>query len=506
MSQQSQTVGKVFLVGAGPGDPGLITLRGIECLQQADAVLYDYLVNPQILAHASPTAQCTCLGQHGRTRIWQQSEINEEIVSLARQGKTVVRLKGGDPAVFARGAEEVQALVDQDIPFELVPGITAALAAASYTEVAVTHRELSSAVALVTGQEHAEKEQSSLDYEALARFPGTLVIYMGVTSADRWTSSLLAAGKPAETPVAIVRRCSLPNQETVHCRLDEVAQRLSRDQGIRPPVVVIIGVVADLPETVSWFEKRPLFGRRIMVTRPASQAKSLIKQLTVLGAAVTCQPAIEICPPQDWQAVDATLQDLTRFDWLVFSSSNGVRALLDRLLETGHDMRSLAGMRLAAIGPGTAEALGQYHLRVDLQPSEYRAEALAEALAPEASGRSFLLARASRGREVLAERLQEAGASVEQLVVYQSRDVTTVEADVREQLATGKVDWVTVTSSAIARSLAALFGDQLAGSRLASISPITSQTLRDQGLSPAVEAEQYTMPGLVAAILQAESA
>ena len=506
MSQQSQTVGKVFLVGAGPGDPGLITLRAVECLQQADAVLYDYLVNPEILAHVSPAAQCTCLGQHGQTRIWQQEEINEEIVALARQGKTVVRLKGGDPAVFARGAEEVQALVAQDIPFELVPGITAALAAASYTEVAVTHRELSSAVALVTGQEHADKEQSSLDYEALARFPGTLVIYMGVTSADRWTSSLLAAGKPAETPVAIVRRCSLPNQETVHCRLDEVAQKLSRDQGIRPPVVVIIGVVADLPETVSWFEKRPLFGRRIMVTRPALQAKSLVKQLTTLGATVTCQPAIEICPPQDWQAVDDTLQDLGKFDWLVFSSSNGVRALLDRLLETGYDMRALGGMRLAAIGPGTAEALAQYHLKVDLQPSEYRAEALVEALVPEASGRSFLLARASRGREVLAEGLQEAGASVEQLVVYQSRDITAVEADVSEQLANGKVDWVTVTSSAIARSLTALFGNQLAGSRLASISPITSQTLREQGLSPAVEAEQYTMQGLVAAIVQAESA
>ena len=506
MSQQSQTVGKVFLVGAGPGDPGLITLRAIECLQQADAVLYDYLVNPQILAHASPAAQCTCLGQHGQTRIWQQSEINEEIVNLARQGKTVVRLKGGDPAVFARGAEEVGILVEQGIPFELVPGITAALAAASYTEVAVTHRELSSAVALVTGQEHADKNQSSLDYEALARFPGTLVIYMGVTSADRWTTSLLEAGKPAETPVVIVRRCSLPNQETVHCRLDEVAQQLSRDQGMRPPVVVIIGVVADLPETVSWFEKRPLFGRQIMVTRPASQAQGLIKQLTTLGAAVICQPAIEISPPQDWETVDATLADLAKFDWLVFSSSNGVRALLNRLLETGCDMRALGGVRLAAIGPGTAETLEQYHLTADLQPAEYRAEALAEALASEAPSQSFLLARASRGREVLAERLQEAGATVEQLVVYQSLDVTVAEAQASEQLATGKVDWVTVTSSAIARSLAALFGDQLATSRLASISPITSQTLRELGLSPAVEAEQYTMQGLVAAIVRAESA
>jgi uroporphyrinogen III methyltransferase/synthase len=505
MSQQSQTVGKVFLVGAGPGDPGLITLRGIECLQQADAVLYDYLVNPEILRHANPVAQCTCLGQHGRTRIWQQNEINEEMVRLAHQGKKVVRLKGGDPAVFARGAEEVGALLKAEIAFELVPGITTALAAASYTEVPVTHREISSAVALITGQEHADKEQSSLDYEALARFPGTLVIYMGVTSVDRWSSALLEAGKPGDTPVALVRRCSLPNQETVHCRLDEVAQYLSRDEGMRPPVVVIIGVVAALPETVSWFEKRPLFGRRIMVTRAATQAQSLVKQLADLGAMVICQPAIEICPPQDWSEVDNILQDMGRFDWLVFSSSNGVRFLLDRLLETGYDMRVLGGVRLAAIGPGTAETLRQYHLTVDLQPSEYRAEALAEALAPQASGRSVLLARASRGREVLAEQLQQAGATVEQVVVYQSQDVTVPAANVSDQLAAGKIDWVTVTSSAIARSCAGLFGDQLAACRLASISPITSQTLKEQGLAPSVEAEQYTMQGLVAAIVQAES-
>jgi len=506
MSQQSQTVGKVFLVGAGPGDPGLITLRGIECLQQADVVLYDYLVNPDILSHVNPAAQCICLGQHGRTRIWQQEEINEEMVKLARQGKVVVRLKGGDPAIFARGAEEVGTLLEEGICFELVPGITTALAAASYTEVAVTHRELSSAVALITGQEHADKEQSSLDYEALARFPGTLVIYMGVTSADSWSRALMEAGKPSDTPVALIRRCSFPDQQTVHCRLDEVAKHLSRDHGMRPPVVVIIGVVAALPQTVSWFEKRPLFGRRIMVTRSALQAPDLVKQLTALGATVICQPAIKICPPQDWSEVDAILQDLSRFDWLVFSSSNGVRALLDRLLETGHDMRALGGVRLAAIGPRTADTLRQYHLTVDLQPTEYRAEALAEALSTQASGQSFLLARASRGREVLAERLQEAGASVEQVVVYQSQDVTTPEANVIEQLASGKVDWVTVTSSAIARSLASLFGDQLADCQLASISPITSKTLREQGLSPAVEAAQYTMQGLVEAILQAESA
>ncbi|MDE0736886.1 MAG: uroporphyrinogen-III C-methyltransferase [Pirellulaceae bacterium] len=505
MTQESQTAGKVFLVGAGPGDPGLITLRAVDCLRQADAVLYDYLVNPRILEHVSPTAECICLGQHGRTRLWQQDEINAKFIELARQGKTVVRLKGGDPAVFARGAEEVKALADEGIAFELVPGITAALAAASYTGVAVTHRELSSAVALVTGQEHEGKDESSLDYEALARFPGTLVIYMGVTSADHWTRCLLEAGKDPETPVVIVRRCSAPNQETIHCRLDEVAGKMA-DDGLRPPAVVIIGVVADLSGTLSWFEARPLFGQRVMVTRPVSQAQSLVKQLSELGAEVICQPAIEICPPQDWEAVDAILNDLSRFDWLVFSSSNGVRFLLNRLLEIGGDMRDLGGIRLAAIGPGTAETIQQYHLNVDLQPTEYRAEALAEALGPKVREQSVLLARASRGREVLAERLQEAGATVEQVVVYQSQDVLTVAEGVTERLAAGDVDWVMVTSSAIARSLVALLGEHLSTVRLASISPITSEVLRELGLTPTVEAEAYTMEGIVDAIVQAKMA
>ncbi|HIA18009.1 MAG TPA: uroporphyrinogen-III synthase [Planctomycetaceae bacterium] len=271
-------------------------------------------------------------------------------------------------------------------------------------------------------------------------------------------------------------------------------------------MIVIIGAVADLPRTLSWFEKRPLFGRQVMVTRPISQASSLIKELTSCGAHVICQPAIEICPPQNWEAVDAALQDLARFDWLVFSSSNGVRFLLDRLLETGSDMRALGGLRIAAIGPGTAEALQQYRLAVDLQPDQYRAEALADALVAEAPNRCFLLPRASRGREVLAERLTAAGATVEQLLVYQSLDVSVAEDQVSEQLAAGRVDWITVTSSAIARSLASLFGDQLKESRLVSISPVTSATLRELGLSPAVEAEDYTMAGIVAAIVQAESA
>ncbi|MCA9226352.1 MAG: uroporphyrinogen-III C-methyltransferase [Planctomycetales bacterium] len=504
MTREQLPMGKVYLVGAGPGDPGLITLRGAECLRRADVVLYDYLVNPRILKHARADAELSCLGKHGSTRLWTQHEINEAIVELAHAGRTVVRLKGGDPAVFARGAEEVETLVRHGIPFEIVPGITVALAAGSYCGIPITHRDLASAVALVTGQERHGKEASALDYESLARFPGTLVFYMGVTTVDEWTASLIAAGKDPATPAAIVRRCSWPDQRTIHCRLDEVAGRVAEER-LRPPTIVLVGDVVNLGPAMSWFDKRPLFGRRVLVTRPDHQAEALASLLEEAGAETLVQPAIAIEPPDDWTEVDAALHRLGEFDWLVFSSANGVRYTLRRLADLGLDARALGGVRLATIGPGTTEALAEFHLRGDLQPNEYRAEALAEALAGDASGQRFLLARASRGREVLAETLRAAGGLVEQVVVYRSSDVTQPDEAICEQLDRGRIDWVTVTSSAIARATAAMFGDSLRRARLASISPITSETLEQLGFQVSCEATEYTMPGVVRAMVEAES-
>lgn len=496
-------VGTVYLVGAGPGDPGLITLRGVECLRRADLVLYDYLANPRLLDFAPPEARRVCLGRHGRAAILPQQEVNRTMVDAALAGKTVVRLKGGDPAVFARAAEELEALTAAGVPCEVVPGITAALAVGSHAGIPLTHRDHASAVALVTGHEGGDKPVSSLDFAALARFPGTLVFYMGVTSASHWTQALVAAGLSPETPAAIVRRCSWPDQMTIRCTLGSVAPTIARHH-LRPPVVVIIGQVAALTTTVDWFTSRPLFGRRILVTRPLDQADELQRRLLELGADVLVQPAIQITAPADWQPVDRALARLEQFDWLVFSSVNGVRWLLHRLLDQGSDLRSLAGVRLAAIGPGTARALEQFHLRADLVPRDFRAEALAEALSPDAAGKRFLLARASRGREVLAEQLRAAGGIVEQIVVYQSVDVTTVDLDVAQRMASGRIDWVTVTSSAIARSLATLFGESLTQTRLASISPVTSATLRQLRLEPTAEAATYTVEGVVDAILAAE--
>jgi uroporphyrinogen III methyltransferase / synthase len=495
--------GKVYLVGAGPGDPGLITLRGVECLRRADVVLFDYLANPRIVDHA-PSAEKLCVGKHGGSRIWSQEEINARMIEEAQRGKIVVRLKGGDSTVFARIAEETEALLNAGVPFEIVPGITAALAAGAYAGIPLTHRDFASAAALVTGQENAEKEGTSLDWEALARFPGTLVFYMSVTTARHWSEELISYGKAPHTPAAIIRRCSLPQQRTVRCTLGEVAQRIEHESDrIRPPAIVIVGEVASLSPALAWFEQRPLFGTSILVTRPRGQAEALETPLAELGAEVLFQPAIEISAPPDWRPVDDALVRVAEFDFLTFTSANGVRFFLDRLLATGRDLRALGNVRIAVIGPGTAQALAEYRIRADVRPQRFDADALAEALLPEAGGKRFLYPRANRGRDTLPRELTKAGAAVEEVVVYTHADVTQSDPEIAERLAAGRIDWTTVTSSAIARSVAALFGDDLQKTRLASISPITSQALRDAGREPAAEASEYTMPGLAQAILAA---
>jgi len=491
----------VYLVGAGPGDPGLITLRGVQCIASADTILYDYLVNPHILKHARKDAELLCLGKHGKTRVWSQDEINQTMVNLAMQGKTVVRLKGGDPSVFAHGAEEATVLAEAGISFEIIPGITAALAAAGYAGTALTHRDFASAVALITGHENPEKQESLLDYEALARFPGTLVFYMGVTTSKQWVSKLIANGKPANTQAIIVRRISCHDQQTIRCTLEEVPARLAGPPAIRPPVLTIIGDVAQAPQMLAWFESRPLFGQTILVTRSESQSKGLIDQLEQLGAHVLSQPAIKISKPDSWTAVDSAISEIDAYDWLVFSSSNGVRYFFERLSELALDARALSGNKVAAIGPGTARTLSEFNISADLIPDEYRAESLVESLKPHAvQGERFLLLRASRGREVLTEGLRSAGGKVDQVVVYNSNDIGSLLPEIEQKIESGEVTLVTVTSSAIARSVMNLLGTHAETIQFASISPITSETLRGLGKSPEIEASEYTMDGLVSAI------
>jgi uroporphyrinogen III methyltransferase / synthase len=497
--------GKVYLVGAGPGDPGLITLRGAECLRAADVVLYDYLAGPELLHCTRADAELICLGRHGHGKLTPQIEINERLVREARAGRTVVRLKGGDAAIFARLAEELAALEAAGVPYEIVPGITAAQAASSHAGIPLTDRDDASCVAFITGQQRCDKPTDEpLDYAALANFPGTLVFYMGLTSAPEWSRELVSHGKSAYTPVAIVRRCTFADQQTIFTTLGEVDTYLGPGK-LRPPAVVIVGAVARQRSLENWFTERPLFGQTVLVTRPAHQAESMRSQLGALGSDVLYQPAIEISPPADWAPVDAVIHSLADFDWLVFSSSNGVDYFLRRLFELGLDLRALGSCRLAAIGPATVEALHEYHLKADVCPNEYRAEALAAALAPLAKGKKIFVARASRGREVLAEMLAAAGAAVTQAVVYDSRDVTAPNPEVLESLTAGRVNWTTVTSSAIARSLVNLFGDNLRHTRLVAISPVTAEVLAGLGHPAAAVAVTYTGDGILNAILAAES-
>ena len=493
----------VYLVGAGPGDPGLITLRAVECLRQADLVLYDYLVNPAVLEHASASAELVCLGHHSTGRALSPDEIIAQMLDGARSGRTVVRLKGGDPSVFGRGADETGALRGAGVPFEIVPGITAGLAAAAFCEIPVTHHDDASAVALIAGQERHCKAAPCLDYGALAGFPGTLVFYMGVKRSARWSRALIEHGKPPETPVAIVRRCTWAQQQTIRCTLATVAEVVD-EQELLPPALFVVGEVVARAPQLSWFSARPLFGRRVLVAGSPSTARQLRDRLAALGAGVMVQPAIRITDPPDWAPLDAALERLDRYDWLVFASRNGVDYLFRRLLDHhGGDARRLGGVKLAVVGSGTAEQLTRYGIQADLVPERFDAESLAEALAQEAPGRRFLLARASRGRQVLADKLKGAGALVDQVVVYGSVDVREPDPDVAAALSSGKIDWIAVTSPATARSLGRLYGDDLRRAGLASLSPLTSTAIRDLGHEPAAEASPHTMAGLVDAILRA---
>lgn len=497
-----QRFGKVYLVGAGPGDPGMLTLRAVEVLRRADVVLYDYLANPAALNFVSPEAETICLGKHGRERIWSQAEIEAAMVDHARRGRIVVRLKGGDPAVFARGAQEMEALRQAGIPWETVPGVTSALAAGSYAGIPVTHSDLASAVALVAGREANDKTETAVDFQALAKFPGTIVIYMGVTTARAWSAALLAGGKDPATPVALVRKCSLPEQSVHYCTLAEVGEVLDGTNKLRPPILAIVGEVAKLGERFDWFSRRPLFGKTILVARPAGQAEALAAPLAELGAETVLAPAIRIQSLASSNAVQEVVGRLSQFEGVAFSSRNGAEAFAEALTLAGKDARALGSAKLVAIGPGAAAALREQRLVPDLIAAEpYRAETLAEALLTLPNAQSILLVRASRGRETLAETLTAAGRSVEQIVFYQSEDVEIAEEGTIERMRNGEIDYVVATSSMIARSLVRQYGGALKRAKLVSISSLTSQTLLEVGYPAAVEARTATMRGIACALL-----
>ena len=497
--------GFVSLIGAGPGDPGLLTLAGVEALATADVVVYDYLANPALLAHARPEAEQIYVGKKAGAHTLSQEEINALLVERAQAGQRVARLKGGDPFVFGRGGEEALALVEAGLPFEVVPGVTSAVAGPAYAGIPVTHRGLSSSFAVITGHEDPTKEESAIDWPHLATAVDTLVFLMGVGNLPKIVEQLTAHGRPPETPVALVRWGTMPDQQTVSGTLADIVARVEA-AGLRPPAVTIVGAVAGLRQHLRWFEDWPLFGQRVLVTRTREQASVLSARLRALGAEAIELPTIRIAPPEDWQGLDQAIAGLPGYDWIVFTSVNGVAYFWQRLLAAGKDARALHGIRLAAIGPATAAALEEHGLRADYVPGEYVAEAVAAGL-ESVSGQRLLLPRADIARPALAELLREAGAEVVEVSAYRTLQPETAPAELRATLA--RVTVATFTSSSTVRNLAAMASDAgldlsqaLAQATIACIGPITAATARELGLSVQVMADEYTIDGLVEALIQ----
>ena len=497
--------GIVYLVGAGPGDPLLLTRRGLEVLRAAEVVVYDHLGTPRLLVEAPPGATLIAAGKSIGHKTMSQEEINATLAEHARAGRRVVRLKGGDPYVFGRGAEEAEHLHALGIPFEVVPGVTSGLGATAAAGIAVTHREAASAVAFVTGHDDPNNV-GRLDWPALARFPGTLVIYMGVTRLRYLCETLVAGGKPADTPAALVEAGTTPRQRTVAGTLDTLPDRASAEK-VGFPALLVVGEVVARRGPLNWSEARPLFGQRIVVTRPAEPDDDSARALERLGAEVLLAPLVALEPVADFAAIDRAIDGLATRDWLVFTSAHGVRHFLGRILDRGLDLRRLGGVRIAAIGPATAEALGRFHLRPDLVPGRFGSEALVASLVDRVRGGRVLLAQADRGRTTLSDDLGRV-ATVERLTVYRHVDADAIRAAVAARIEAGSVDWITATSPAIVRRLHALIPPPARGRigtaiRLASISPLTTAAAKELGWPVAAEAEAATWDGVVAAIRQA---
>ncbi len=487
---------KVYLVGAGPGDPELITWKGRKLLAAADSVLYDNLANEHLLELTRNGCEHIYVGKKKSVHAFPQEEISEMMIERARRGLTVVRLKGGDPFIFGRGGEEVEALVEAGVLFEVVPGVTSPLGIAAYSGVPLTHRAHTKVVTFVTGHDVA-----GIDWGKVGQSE-TLVIFMGMFFIREIADEIIKYGRSAETPAIAVRWGTRPDQETVAGTLATIADRIA-EADMKPPATVIIGEVVALHEKLNWFEKLPLFGKRIVVTRAAGQAAEFSERLRALGADAVELPVISIEPPQDPAPLDRAIEQLAAYDWLIFTSVNGVRFFLDRLDHSKHDLRSLKA-RICAIGPATRRAVEDLHLKVDLMPDEYVAEGVLQAFAKETlSGKRVLLPRAAVARDLIPSELAKLGAQVDVLEAY--RNVLPPDAAARaHEIFSGakKPDWITFTSSSTVNNLLAIAGrEALDGVQIASIGPVTSATARAQGLTPNVEAKQFTLDGLIEAIL-----
>ncbi len=499
--------GKVYLVGAGPGDPDLITVKGSKRLKEADVIMYDHLASAKLLKYARQDAETIYIGKRQGSHALPQDEINKLMVSKAREGRTVVRLKGGHPFIFGRGGEEAEALSQARIPFEVVPGISSAIAAPAYAGIPLTHRRYTASVAFVTGHEDPTKQHSTVDWSRLATGAGTLVILMGVKNLGKIAEKLIAAGRDPKTPVALVRWGTTPQQTTLVGTLDTIVAQ-AEAAALKPPVAIVVGEVVKLREALNWFEKRPLFRKTVVVTRTREQASELVARLSDLGAECLECPAISVVPPEDWAPLDVAIDRLDTYDWLVLTSVNGVSFFFDRLYARGKDVRALKDVRTATIGPATAKRLRDFGLNSDIVPETYRAESIVEDFKNEAiKGKKVLLPRAKEARPVLPVELRKMGAAVDEIAAYQTEEARENVDVLIKRLEEGSIDLLTFTSSSTVRNFKALlpperFGSLIEGVTVATIGPITADTARELGFKVDIMARDYTIDGLCEAIIQ----
>lgn len=495
-------------MGAGPGDPGLLTLKGKACLAKAEVVIYDYLANRSFLEYAPPEAELIFVGKRGGCHTMSQENINKLLVRKTAEGHTVVRLKGGDPCMFGRGGEETQELVKAGLPFEIVPGVTSAIAVPAYAGIPLTHRAFTSTVTFIAGHESPKKETSRIAWDKLSANGGTLVFLMGMRKLSQIAERLIANGTPPRTPVAVIHSGTVSRQKSVQGTLENIAS-VADQARMAPPAVIVVGDVVKLKTNLDWFEKKPLFGKKIVVTRAREQAGEFVQRLQMMGADCIELPTIAVVPPDSWEDLDQAIHRLEIYNWLLFTSVNSVKYFLDRLDLCGKDVRDLKGLRIAAIGPKTAELWKHYGIKVDLVPKEYRAEAVVDAFKTRGpvEGLKILMPRALQAREILPRTLREMGAKIDIVPAYQTIKPDHTAGPVTEMLKQNQIDMVTFTSSSTVENFTAMFMEKAnplkqwpANTAVACIGPVTAKTAREKGYNVDVIPEKYTIDALTEAI------
>ena len=499
--------GVVYLIGAGPGDPDLITVKGQRCLREAHVVVYDYLVNESLLSLADRDAEIIYVGKTSGRHTMHQGDINKLLIKKAQEGLTVARLKGGDPFVFGRGGEEAMELSKAGIKFEIISGVTSAIAVPAYAGIPLTHREHSSAACFITGHEDPGKEESDINWDSLAKFSGTLVFLMGIANLDKIVKKLIENGCSKKTPVGIVANGTTPNQRTIIGTLGNIYERAT-EEGLQPPGIIVVGDVVNLKDSINWFESRPLFGKVILVTRPQDQAADFVRRLSDLGARCILLPAIEILPPPSWEDLDRAIKHISGYDWILFTSVNGARYFLKRLYFAGKDVRSIGSVKIGAIGPKTEEALLEGGIRPDLMPDDYLSEGIVKALKRHhIDGKRVLLPRPAIAGKYLPAKLKEMGAIVDEVEAYKTVKPDNNKKKLDILLEGEKIDVITFTSPSTVKNFMAMFKDRpvfgrISNSIIACIGPVTEQEAVKEGLKVSVVPDKYTVEGLSEAITE----